>query len=88
MGATTSRSGSRTRTSPAAVVVFGKPDSKEIDLASLAASAGYVIGGPVPRVQLGGFVGQAGDINRDGHDDLIVSSSDAAHLLYGRPPPG
>jgi surface antigen len=72
-----------------AVVVFGKPDSDVIDLTSLAASAGFVIGGSVPQARAGGSVDDAGDVNGDGRNDLVVSSwGDEAQLLYGRPPPG
>lgn len=71
-----------------AVVVFGKPGTDAIDLASLAASAGFVIGGSASQAHAGGSVDDAGDVNGDGRDDLIVSSRGASYLLYGRPPPG
>ncbi len=71
-----------------AVVVFGKPDSDVIDLASLPASAGFVIGGSAPQAHAGGSMESVGDVNRDGHDDLVVSSWGTGYLLYGRPPPG
>jgi surface antigen len=70
-----------------AVVVFGKPDSDAIDLASLAASAGFVVGGPAAQAHAGGTVDGPGDVNRDGRDDLVVSSHGAAYVVYGRPPP-
>jgi surface antigen len=71
-----------------AVVVFGKPDGDVIDLASLPASAGFVIGGSAPQARAGGSLEGTGDVNGDGRDDLVIAGGDAAYLLYGRPPPG
>ena len=70
--------------SGAAYVVFGKSSPAAIDLGALG-SAGFVGHGPVPFDTLGASVAGAGDVNGDGHPDVIVGAAgaDEAFVVYG-----
>ena len=86
-GATTSNGDSGT-----AYVIYGH-DGKfaAIDLTKLTASQGFIIAGKDNSADLGVSVSGAGDVNKDGFDDLIVgssteqtpSSSGASYIIYG-----
>ncbi|WP_417513235.1 beta strand repeat-containing protein [Minwuia sp.] len=77
-------------TNGAAFVVFGKSDGAAVDLSQVAnAVGGFVITGPSGYSYAGRSVSNAGDINGDGLDDLIVgapydSPSGAAFVVLGR----
>ncbi len=78
----------------AAYVIFGKADGFEnIDLANLDAETGFAIIGDSPGDQLGYSVSDAGDVNGDGYDDIILGApygdeggTDAgqAYVIFGR----
>ncbi len=56
-------------------VVFGKADGTAVELSAvLAATGGFAINGTNIRDDLGRSVSGAGDMNRDGLDDLIVGA--------------
>ncbi len=78
-----------------AYVIYGKTGSTRgtIDLTTLAASDGFVIQGDAAFDQAGVSVSNAGDVNGDGIDDLIVGArygSDGgtyageAYVIYGK----
>ncbi len=78
-----------------AYVIFGKAGATRanIDLTSLSASDGFIIIGDAADDYTGGSVSNAGDVNGDGIDDLIVGakrSSDGgamagqAYVIYGK----
>jgi FG-GAP repeat/RTX calcium-binding nonapeptide repeat (4 copies) len=78
-----------------AYVIFGKAGAvrANIDLASLAASDGFIIQGDMAGDLAGFSVSSAGDINGDGIDDLIVSATrgddyqadaDKAYVIFGK----
>lgn len=74
-----------------AYVVFGKDDTDEVDLGSLG-DDGYRIEGALPGDRLGISVAGAGDVNRDGQDDLLLGADQGASntatgyafVLYGK----
>lgn len=86
------RNGPQTNGSPAgaAYVVFGKASPfGNIDLGTLDGRNGFKLAGG-PGGDVGLSVASAGDTNRDGFDDLIVSAEDGfqggttvSYLLYG-----
>jgi hypothetical protein len=72
------------RSSASAWVVFGSPSNLPVDLAALG-SRGFRID---PAIQ--GFDGPApvagvGDVNGDGHSDVMVSSVPYSHVVFGTP---
>jgi Ca2+-binding RTX toxin-like protein len=81
--------------SGAAYVVFGSNAVRpaEIDLATLDGTTGFRISGEAEFDSLGFSVASAGDINKDGFDDIIVGaygvrdsdglSTGAAYLIFG-----
>jgi len=81
--------------SGASYVVFGNASgfSANIDLALLDGTNGFQISGKVADDESGGSVAAAGDVNKDGFDDLIVgaesadsggkSFSGASYIIFG-----
>ncbi|MGL1921369.1 MAG: cadherin domain-containing protein [Hyphomicrobiales bacterium] len=74
-------------------VVFGKAtnSTSSIDLASLNGTLGFRLDGAVEDGNSGASVSNAGDINGDGFDDIIVSSSFSSdtsvgvnHVVFGK----
>lgn len=57
-------------------VVYGTTDEfdSELDVSTLDGSNGFIIEDPDPSNQSGASVGDAGDVNGDGFDDLIVGA--------------
>lgn len=79
----------------AAYVVYGRPKSllSNIDLSSQTldpATTGFTISGSGNPTFLGGLLNPAGDINKDGYDDIIVAAYESVlkvvfYVIYGRP---
>jgi Ca2+-binding RTX toxin-like protein len=75
-----------------AYAIFGKASGwTNIDLTTLSPADGFVIQGGFPGGAVGRSVSSAGDVNRDGFDDIIVSGGGegssgegAAQVLFGR----
>ena len=76
-------------------VIFGKAGATraDIDLSSLAASDGFIIVGDQAGDVVGWSVSDAGDVNGDGIDDLVVgaqlgdaggSNSGQAYVIFGK----
>ena len=65
-------------------VVFGKTSGFDasIDLANLESTDGFRLGGT--NDLSGRAVSNAGDINSDGFDDLIVGAYDSSYVIFGR----
>jgi lipoprotein-anchoring transpeptidase ErfK/SrfK len=75
----------------AAVIFFGNSTGiatvVTLNLTS-SVSTGYIIQGAAAGDKLGYSVSGAGDINKDGYDDVIVGASKASPiLLYAQPTP-
>ncbi len=80
--------------SGASYVVFGKSDDDAVDLSTLEENAtGFVINGTSEGDQFGFSVSNAGDMNGDGFDDLIigapaadgsVDNSGVSYVVYGK----
>ncbi len=74
----------------ASYVVFGKSDGTAVELSAVAAAGGgFVINGVSPYDNSGISVSNAGDVNGDGLDDLIVgasgvNSAGASYLVFGK----
>ena len=70
-----------------AFVIFGKDTGfpASIDISGLNGTNGFVISGKGDSDRLGGSVSQAGDVNGDGYDDVILSClfEDEAYVIYG-----
>lgn len=71
-------------------VVFGSPTlgaGGQFDLTTLDGSNGFVIQGVDIAGQAGWSLAALGDINSDGHDDLVVGTpfANAAHVVFGGP---
>jgi Ca2+-binding RTX toxin-like protein len=61
----------------ASYVVFGKTEGTQVDLSAIAngtSNLGFVINGASPFDRSGNSVSSAGDVNKDGYDDLIVGA--------------
>ena len=76
----------------AAYVIYGgeKSSMSNINLASIALdplTTGFTIGGNSASDMLGRAVGKAGDMNKDGYNDIIVGAygKSAAYVIYGGP---
>jgi len=75
----------------ASYVVFGSSDqfARNLDLKTLDGTNGFVISGINIQDELGGSVSNAGDVNGDGIDDLIVGASGAndnageSYVIFG-----
>ncbi|MBH1973674.1 MAG: FG-GAP repeat protein [Rhodobacteraceae bacterium] len=70
----------------AVYVVDGKATGAAVDLAQIAlGNGGYKISG-VAQDDAGAFVGNAGDLNGDGLDDILIAAprSDSAYVVYGK----
>lgn len=67
-------------------VLFGHGDGFDaiVDLALLNGSDGFKIAGTGYRSNLGTSVSDAGDINGDGFDDLVVGAEEEAFVVYGK----
>jgi len=66
-------------------VVFGKTDNSAINLSAIAAGiGGFVINGQGINEQSGTSVASAGDINGDGLADLIIRTTGASYVVYGK----
>lgn len=74
----------------ASYVVFGKADGfdEEFDLSELDGNNGFRIVGVNRGDNAGSFVKSAGDINRDGFDDLVVEArgAETSYVIFGRKP--
>ena len=78
-----------------AYVVYGKPSTDAIDLASLGTDDGFSIKGAVGQDTAGRSVAGAGDVNGDGALDVILGApfadnnartdSGSAYVIYGEP---
>lgn len=66
-------------------VVFGRAGGGTIDLANLG-SGGFIITSSTSNDQVGSDVESVGDMNGDGHDDLIVGAAgaDEAYVVFGK----
>jgi hypothetical protein len=61
-----------------AYVVFGKIDNTTIELSTIAnGTGGFIIDGEIQYDRSGASVSNAGDVNGDGLDDLIVGARNA-----------
>jgi len=79
----------------AAYVIFGRPTfSSNIDLSSTPldpTSTGFMIAGITAGDQFGYSVSEAGDINKDGYGDIIISAylrnseQGSVYVIYGQP---
>ena len=71
-----------------AYLVYGRAGGLPalLDLAQLTATEGARLVGPAAQSFAGGYVAAAGDVNRDGLGDLLISggSAGAAYLVHGR----
>lgn len=86
------------RQSGAVYVIYGRRRSGTIRLARLPPDAGFVIDGAAARDFTGISLADAGDVDGDGHTDLLVGayganaagreSAGAAYVIYGRPGAG
>src|SRR6185503_2708493 len=82
------------RDSGEAYIIYGHGGGfGDIDLANLTATQGFIIGGVGNSANVGISVSGAGDVNKDGFDDVIVGSSGeatqngtgtgASYIIYG-----
>jgi hypothetical protein len=73
-------------------VVFGKADTDMVELAALDAD-GFCINGAAEADQVGSSIAAAGDVNGDGHADLVIGAreadgrSGAGYVVYGSADP-
>jgi len=75
--------------SGASYVVFGKASGfgATVELSSLNGSNGFKISGGTTNNALGESVSSAGDVDGDGFDDVIIGSSAAAYVVFGKATP-
>ncbi|MDX2050548.1 MAG: FG-GAP-like repeat-containing protein, partial [Rickettsiaceae bacterium] len=72
-----------------AYVIYGGPALASINLASLTSSQGFWLQGINTNDYTGGSVSSAGDINKDGYDDMIIgadgysSGAGRVYVIYG-----
>ncbi|MEL6796490.1 MAG: integrin alpha [Planctomycetota bacterium] len=76
----------------AVYVIFGRPAtdpfSATFDASQLDGSNGVMVHGPAANARFGFDVSQAGDLNSDGYDDIVVGArSFGAYIIFGRPNP-
>jgi RTX calcium-binding nonapeptide repeat (4 copies)/FG-GAP-like repeat/FG-GAP repeat len=64
-------------------VIFGQARTATIDLGHLG-TRGYRIDGRAVNTIAGESVAVAGDVNVDGHPDLVVGASSAAYVVFGQ----
>ena len=66
-------------------VIFGSSEGfdAEINLANLDGSNGFLLRGLNENVRLGNSVSNAGDINGDSIDDIIINSFEATYIVFG-----
>jgi len=74
--------------SGAAYAVFGKTDSTSVELSNVAnGTGGFVMNGVTNSANTGGSVSNAGDVNADGIDDVIVgasgTSNGTSYVVFG-----
>ncbi|QOJ24926.1 MAG: FG-GAP repeat protein [Gammaproteobacteria bacterium] len=69
----------------ASYIVFGKESgfSASLNLSSLDGSNGLILKGPQLNGRLGDFISDAGDVNGDGLDDVIMSVSESDIAFFG-----
>lgn len=78
-------SGDTERSRGAVLVVFGRPGlNPVIDLVDPGEGEGFRVDGAAVGDLLGTRVAAAGDVNGDGHDDLIATDIHGAYVLFGR----
>lgn len=74
------------------VIIYGKSSPANVAAATMSSTDGFRIDGPVANGDLGKSVGNVGDFNGDGIDDILVGSqslnggavaSGAAFVIYG-----
>lgn len=63
----------------AATPVAAEPFSAVFELRSINGANGFVIHGTMPGDWIGSAVSNAGDVNGDGHDDLIIGAAELPH---------
>ncbi len=70
----------------AAFVVFGKASGwgSVVDVATLNGATGFRVQGATSREYAGRAVSSAGDVNGDGFDDLMVSSTQGTYVIFGK----
>jgi len=70
-------------------VVFGKRDGAAVELLEVQAGrGGFAIRGAAKHHQSGKIVAGAGDVNGDGHADLLIGSGDGDYVVFGKPSTG
>jgi hypothetical protein len=70
-----------------AYVVFGRTETSNVDLAGLASSGGYeIVLGGADELAYGATVAGAGDVNGDGHADLLVAlpAAEVVYVVFGK----
>ena len=68
-------------------VVFGKADSASVNLSDVASGiGGFALAGEAQNNRSGFSVSDAGDVNGDGKDDLIIGTSSAqkSYVVFGK----
>lgn len=74
--------------SGASFIIFGGPQELNINLASLTSSEGVMLYCSVTKSQSGVSVSDAGDVNADGFDDVLIAATiGESYLVYGTASP-